>query len=159
MCLLRSSRDRHLLPSTQPGLPIQLSTVLQDVIVMHKELGIPRKASNNVIKELRNAGGTSLREKQHCIQQQGCTVTRSIQSGVCQPSRLQLQWRTTEATPVTSPPLAFLLNGHPLNHGDNDLSTIHAKSHSVYSSHITYGCRSRLKSPIPQPLHSWEIIA
>lgn len=57
----------------------------------------------SVIKELRNAGGTPLREKQHRIQQQGCTVMRNIQSGVRQPSRLQLQRRTTEATPVTSP--------------------------------------------------------
>lgn len=149
----------------QPDLPIQLSTVLQDIIVMHKESGIPRwtlstkgesLGCKSVIKGLRN---TPLREKQRCIQQQGCMVTRSIQSGVCQPSRLQLQQRTTEATPVTSPPLAFLLNGHLLNHNDNDLSTIHVKSHSLYSSHITYGHRSRLESPFPQHSHSWEIIA
>lgn len=65
MCPLRGSRDRHLLPSTQPGLPVQLSTVLQDVIVMHKELRIPRWTlstkgesldCNSVIKELRNVG-------------------------------------------------------------------------------------------------------
>lgn len=47
-----------------------------------------------------------LREKQHCIQQQGYTVTRSFLSGMCQPAAAKEDNRghTSETIPTGLPP-------------------------------------------------------